>query len=64
MRNAIDAKTNRNRQATHIVSQRQAVLDSAYERHRARFVKKPPQHPSLPDAVWIDPPAANKENTP
>jgi hypothetical protein len=51
-------------QAAQVISQRQAVLDAAYQRHREPFVQKPPQHPSLRDAVWINPPASGKENTP
>jgi putative transposase len=51
-------------QAAQVISQRQIVLDAAYLRHQERFVRKPPHHPSLPDAVWINPPASNKENTP
>jgi putative transposase len=50
--------------ATQLISQRQAVLNVAYKTHPERFVRKPPQHPSLPDAVWINPPASSKENTP
>ncbi len=38
--------------------------EGGYQRHPERFVRRPPQHPSLPDAVWINPPASNKENTP
>ncbi len=51
-------------QAVQLISKRQAVLDVAYRNHPERFVRRPPQHPSLPDAVWINPPASNKENTP
>jgi putative transposase len=51
-------------QAAQLISQRQIVLNAAYHRHPERFVRRPPQHPSLPDAVWINPPASNKENTP
>ncbi len=39
-----------------IIRARQAVLQQAYERHPARFVKGAPVHPPLPDAVWINPP--------
>jgi putative transposase len=46
------------------ISQRQAVLDAAYQRYPERFVRRPPQHSSLPGAVWINPPASNQENTP
>jgi putative transposase len=51
-------------QAPQLISNRQAVLDLAYQAHPERFVRRPPLHPSLPNAVWINPPAANKENTP
>jgi putative transposase len=51
-------------QSTQLISQRQAVLDLAFQRHPERFVRRPPKHSSLPDAVWINPPASNKENTP
>jgi len=27
-----------------------------------RFVRKPPEPPTLPAAVWIDPPANNNDN--
>jgi putative transposase len=52
------------RQTAPLIQQRQAVLDRAYQKHPERFVRRPPQHPSLPDAVWINPPASGKENTP
>jgi hypothetical protein len=32
------------------------TLLAAYSAHPERFVKKPPEPPSLPDAVWINPP--------
>ena len=51
-------------QAAQLISKRQAVLDVAYQRHPERFVRRAPQHPSLPEAVWINPPASTKENTP
>jgi putative transposase len=35
---------------------RRNTLLTAYSAHPERFVKKPPQPPSLPDAVWINPP--------
>ncbi len=35
---------------------RQRVLSAAYAAHPARFVRKPPQPPRLPHAVWINPP--------
>jgi len=51
-------------QSDQLILQRQAVLDVAYAAHPERFVRRPPKHPSLPDAVWINPPAPGKENTP
>jgi putative transposase len=35
---------------------RQQVLTTAYTAHPERFVRKPPQPPILPHAVWINPP--------
>jgi putative transposase len=35
---------------------RQQVLSTAYAAHPERFVRKPPQPPLLPHAVWINPP--------
>ena len=35
---------------------RQRVLSAAYAAHSERFVRKPPQPPMLPHAVWINPP--------
>jgi putative transposase len=43
--------------AEEVRAQRQLALDEAYLRHPERFVRKPPQAPSLPTAVWINPPA-------
>ena len=51
-------------QAEELISHRQAVLDTAYQAHPERFVKRPPQHPSLAEAVWINPPAAKQDKTP
>ena len=39
-----------------MLAQRQAVLQEAYERHPECFVHGPPTVPSLPAAVWINPP--------
>lgn len=39
-----------------ILAQRQAALDAAYRAHPERFVNRPPKHPALPEAVWINPP--------
>lgn len=41
-----------------VCSQRAAVLARAYAAHPERFVRRPPQPPALPTAVWINPPAA------
>jgi putative transposase len=35
---------------------RQQVLSAAYAAHSERFVRKQPQPPRLPHAVWINPP--------
>jgi putative transposase len=41
-------------------AQRAEVLSAAYAAHPERFVRKPPQPPALPTAVWINEP---KEDT-
>ena len=46
--------------AEHIREQRAVVLNDAYAAHPERFVRKPPQPPPLPTAVWINEP---KEDT-
>jgi putative transposase len=51
-------------QAPQLIAARQTVLDAAWRAHPERFVKRPPKHPSLPDAVWINPPTSSRENTP
>ena len=35
---------------------RQVVLTDAYSAHPERFVRKLPEPPELPTAVWINPP--------
>ena len=42
---------------TAIRGARQAVLDEGHRRHPERFVRKPPEAPAAPAALWIDPPA-------
>ena len=37
---------------------RAQALDAAYLLHPERFVRKPPEPPELPTAVWINPPTA------
>ena len=44
------------RRAEHVRHLRQQTLDVAYTTHPERFVRKPPQPPALPTAVWINPP--------
>jgi len=41
-----------------LVQARQQVLDAAYTQHPERFVRRPPEAPQLPEAVWINPPAS------
>lgn len=43
-------------QASTVRDARQRVLSAAYAAHPERFVRKPPQPPVLPHAVWINPP--------
>jgi putative transposase len=43
--------------AAQIVAKRQQVLDAAFQAHPERFPHKPPRHPGLPAAVWINKPA-------
>jgi putative transposase len=42
--------------AEQITLARGAVLDAAFAAHPERFVRKPPQPPRLPEAVWINKP--------
>jgi len=39
-----------------VITDRQIVLNRAYELHPERFVAKAPKHKQLPEAVWINPP--------
>ena len=41
------------------LAQRQIILQKAYAAHPERFVNGPPTLPTLPDAVWINPPASS-----
>jgi transposase InsO family protein len=43
--------------AAQLITGRQRVLDAAFQTHPERFVRKPPVHPLLPAAVWINKPA-------
>ena len=42
--------------AAGIVAKRQQVLDAAFQARPERFPRKPPRHPKLPAAVWINRP--------
>jgi putative transposase len=42
--------------AATVRQQRAVALDAAYTEHPERFVRKPPQPPALPTAVWINKP--------
>lgn len=44
------------RRAIAVLAERQRVLDAAYAAHPDRFVNGRPTVPSLPTAVWINPP--------
>jgi putative transposase len=43
--------------AEEITAKRNVTLEQAYKEHPERFVRKQPQAPQLPTAVWINPPA-------
>lgn len=43
--------------ADEVSKARLEVLQQAYRLHPERFVRKQPEPPRLPDAVWINPPA-------
>jgi len=45
-----------------VIAARQQVLQQAYAQHPSRFVKGAPIHPSLPEAVWINPPKKSVES--
>jgi putative transposase len=42
--------------ADQVITARAAVLEGAYAAHPERCVRKPPQPPRLPEAVWINKP--------
>ena len=48
-------------QADAVRSQRQQVLDVAYAAHPERFVRGPSRVAELPEAVWINAPAQERE---
>ena len=47
--------------AEQVTSARAVVLEGAYGAHPERFVRKPPQPPRLPEAVWINKPVDPSE---
>ena len=49
--------------AQQVIEARQRVLDTAHRLHPDRFVRKAPVAPSLPEAVWINPPETTKQPT-
>lgn len=44
-------------------AQRADVLSAAYVDHPERFVRKPPEPPALPTAVWINQPKDDPATT-
>jgi putative transposase len=50
-------------QAVETITARQQVLLAAYQAHPERFVRGAPTPPSLPTAVWINPPTAPVSET-
>jgi putative transposase len=51
------------RRAALVREKRAAVLDAAYAEHPERFVRKPPEPPRLPTAVWINEPKEDPATT-
>jgi putative transposase len=49
--------------AEDVRAQRADVLNAAYATHPERFVRKPPDPPALPTAVWINEPKENPTTT-
>jgi putative transposase len=47
--------------AAEVTAARAVTLTRAYAAHPERFVRRPPQPPRLPTAVWINPPARKEE---
>jgi putative transposase len=48
----------------HIIKERQAVLNAAYEKHPKRFKGKPPIPAAVPQAVWINKPVLKGSDQP
>jgi putative transposase len=49
--------------ATAVRDKRAGVLDTAYQQHPERFVRKPPEPPKLPSTSWINKPDDSQEDT-
>jgi hypothetical protein len=49
--------------AERVRAQRADVLTAAYATHPERFVRKPPEPPALPTAVWINEPKEDAATT-
>ncbi len=47
-----------------ILRARTRTLDAAFHAHPARFKGRPPRAPQAPTAVWINPPALDREGVP
>src|ERR1019366_4172842 len=47
-------------QTARILAHRQVVLDTAYQAHPDRFVRRPPKSLGVPQEVWINKPSENK----
>jgi putative transposase len=47
-------------QAPRLLEHRREVLTEAFRRHPGRFVHGMPEPPSMPQAVWINPPSEKK----
>ena len=50
--------------ADEVYAERQKTLDKAFNANPNRFVKKPPEPPQKPTAVWINPPKAKLQIQP
>jgi hypothetical protein len=44
-----------------VLAHRQVVLDTAYQAHPDRFVRRPPKPLPLPEAVWINRPVVEEK---
>jgi putative transposase len=46
-----------------VLAHRQVVLDTAYQAHPDRFVRRPPKPAPLPSKVWINKPVPSAKKT-